>query len=335
MSNNSPIFSKTPVANDRPPVVVVGLPRSGSSFLSHVVSQVENWYVFDDLLFYRKAYGIGADKGVLNSEQLKKLIYFLGWPIRARIKFPKFHIPNMTLTDVDRMDEALYATFEGKIVTWYELQREWLTRLANHHGCQNWGYKAAQDFMHLDMLRQLYPGLKVIFIYRDPRRVMASLKYIRGRKMDGDTGQYHPLAYSIYWRSSIRTLEETKKDLGNDLLEIKFEELVSSPVVYRDKIASFLGSKVTSEIELRDPNSSFGKDKKKDISPTEAWICEYFAGDTMLGKGYDLGSGKIRIVDFPGIALTTIRFVVYQFMRVLRDRSALISIKSYIKFAMK
>ena len=32
-----------------PPVIVVGLPRSGSSYLAHVLSCLEGWFIFDDL----------------------------------------------------------------------------------------------------------------------------------------------------------------------------------------------------------------------------------------------------------------------------------------------
>ena len=53
----SPLFAISPVVSEpKPsPVVVVGLPRSGSSFLSYVISQIDDWYVFDDLYLFRTA----------------------------------------------------------------------------------------------------------------------------------------------------------------------------------------------------------------------------------------------------------------------------------------
>ena len=37
------------------PLIIVGLPRSGTSFLAHVLSAIDDWYVFDDLYCVQKA----------------------------------------------------------------------------------------------------------------------------------------------------------------------------------------------------------------------------------------------------------------------------------------
>ena len=61
---SDPLFSSQPVtAKDThsAPVIVVGMPRSGSSFLSHVLSQLPGWYVFDDLYLQDKVKEIGAE----------------------------------------------------------------------------------------------------------------------------------------------------------------------------------------------------------------------------------------------------------------------------------
>ncbi|WP_107666876.1 hypothetical protein [Cyanothece sp. BG0011] len=58
-SPTSPLFSTTPVVEQStPPVIVVGLPRSGSSFLAHTLSTLKDWYVFDDLMIYQKVQGL-------------------------------------------------------------------------------------------------------------------------------------------------------------------------------------------------------------------------------------------------------------------------------------
>ena len=154
--STSPLFETSPVVGETKssPVIVVGLPRSRSSFLSYVMSQIDDWYVFDDLYLYRAAMAEGV-QGHLTECQLERLVDFLGWQLKARIKWVTFDPPNCTWTDVDRMNEALLMTFRGRSVLWNELLEEWMTRLVLHHGCTNWGYKARQDFMHLDLLREL------------------------------------------------------------------------------------------------------------------------------------------------------------------------------------
>ena len=257
----------------------------------------------------------------------------LGWQVRARLKFPKFHVPDMSLEDVDRMDDALRTTFANTPVTWYELQREWLVRLALHHGCSRWGYKAPQDFMHLSMLETLYPGMKVVFIYRDPRKVMASYKNIRADNEDGHPGQYHPIVYSLYWRMALNALKREQLAFGDRLCEIKFETLVQSPQDEGERLATFLGTRIDGEVQVTKPNSSFSPDRRKGVTPTEIWICERVSGDLMREKGYEIearGAGCFRVRDIPDFIRISFRFSLYQLLRIVRNRSAWVSIKAYI-----
>lgn len=324
----SPLFATSPVVTEpKPsPVVVVGLPRSGSSFLSYVISQIDDWYVFDDLYLFRAAKAHGVD-GALTNEQLEKLIDFLGWQLRARIRFVTFESPRCSWSDVDRMNEALLTTFRGKSLLWHELLEEWMTRLARHHGCSHWGYKAPQDFMHLDMLRELWPGVRFIFIYRDPRRVMASKKYVSGG--DGEPGQYHPAVYSRYWRMAADTM--TQAGGPAEVHPVKFEALIADPNGEARAIARFLGSTFDGEVERSDGNTSFAAGKRKSITPTEEWICERVAGNAMQSLGYTVGRGRLRLRDLPNLLSTSVRFTACQLRRLVKSPAARQSVKSFVK----
>ena len=325
---DSPLFATQPIVGEPryAPVIVVGLPRSGSSYLSHVMSQIDDWYVFDDLYLFRTAKALGVD-GPLSEAQLEKLVGFLGWQVRARIKWAVFDAPNCTWEDVDRMDEALLATFRGKEVLWHELLEEWMTRLARHHGCNHWGYKAPQDFMHLGMLRELWPDVRFIFIYRDPRRVMASKKYVDGQ--DGKPGEYHPLVYARYWRMAAEAM--VNADREGKVHFAQFEKLVADPTGEATKIADFLGSRLEGEIRPAKGNTSFNGGKRRSITPTESWICERIAGDSMHALGYPAAEGRLRVQDIPDFVWTSARFTAAQAARLVRNPSARQSVSFFIK----
>jgi hypothetical protein len=325
--NGSPLFATSPVVVEpRPsPVVVVGLPRSGSSFLSSVISEIEDWYVFDDLYLFRTAKAHGVD-GPLTDDQLAKLIEFLGWQVRARIKWGSFNPPRCSLADVDRMDEALSMTFRGRSVLWHELLEEWMTRLARHHGCSHWGYKAPQDFLYVDMLRDLWPGVRFIFNYRDPRRVMASMKYVNDQ--NGKPAQYHPLIYSRYWRMAAETMMRAGGPTEVHL--VRFEELIADPNGEARKIAQFLGGTFDGEIERSDGNTSFAPGKRKSITPTEEWICERVAGEVMRSLDYPAGHGRLRLRDLPDLLWTSGRFAAHQLQRAIKSPAARQSIKAFV-----
>ena len=142
VADDSVLFATRPVVTQpQPPVIVIGTPRSGSSFLAHVMSHIQDWYVFDDIYFYQKVKSIKADQSPLTKEQTDKLVHFLGWRLRTKIRYVKFESPNATWADVRRMCAAVGETYEQGGVMWQQLFEEWMTRLALHHGKSHWGYK--------------------------------------------------------------------------------------------------------------------------------------------------------------------------------------------------
>lgn len=273
-------------------VVVVGLPRSGSSFLSHVLSQIPDWYVFDDLYTYRMARQMGA-LGPLNDRQLQGLLVFLGWQIRARLRFGLYAIPDMTEDEIDEMNEALFACFSGQGAHWHDVQKEWLIRLAERRGCRNWGYKMPGAFRNLDTLFEVYPDMKAIFLMRVPHQVLSSYKHIPEDSQDGDPAQYHPVAYAWYWRAAARAWLRAKEKYPDRVTLIRFHDLVGDPTATGREMANFLGAEVPDVITAPEkPNSSFGgkSGKRPGLTYLETQITKRFT------------DGLARELGFPPIA---------------------------------
>lgn len=331
-SPTSPLFSTTPVVEtSTPPVIVVGLPRSGSSFLAHTLSTLKDWYVFDDLMIYQKVQGLDI-KGALTPVQLQKLVNLLGWSVKARIKHQQNYLkPQCTWEDVDKMEAAVIETFKDKDVYWNELLEEWMMRLALHHGCSHWGYKTPKDFMYMDHLLELFPGTRFVFIMRDPRKMMASKKYVHAQ--DGDTRDYHPLAYANYWKIAYTTVEKFKKQEKAEVFTIKFEDLVAEPEEWAEKLANFLDTTISTDVEVKTSkqNTSFEGKKRKGITDTEVWICEKMVGDTMKQAGYDLENPTPKLLDLVDLLQTSIIFLSYRIQQMLTDRSKFKTIMNYIK----
>jgi len=310
-----------------PPVILVGLPRSGSSFLSDVLSQIDDWYVFDDLYLYREAKAIGAVEGFLSTDQLENLLYFLGWQIRARLKFGTFSIPKMSMEDVDTLNGVLFRLFTNKKVTWSELLEEWMLRLAYNQGCKRWGYKAPQDFLHIDVLNIAFPGVKYIFIQRDPRTMMRSLKFVHSN--DGNPKQYHPLAYSLYWKSCAKTIINLQTK-GVNILVVHFEKLISKPTESADNIAQFLGANISKDLVIKKSNSSFHDKKQKELTSTEIWLIEKMIGNYLKVGGYKTSNRRPDLLGFIEVFRVSFVFAFFQFFRVFKKKSALVSIKSFL-----
>lgn len=294
-SGQDTLFHTNSVAGaegSRRSVVVVGLPRSGSSFLSHVLSQIPDWYVFDDLYTYRTARRMRA-LGPLDDTKLQGLLVFLGWQIRARLRFGLYAIPEMVEDEIEEMNEALFQCFSGQGATWLDLQKEWLIRLAERRGCTNWGYKMPGAFRHLDQLLESYPDMKAIFLMRVPHQVLSSYKHIPKSSRDGDPAHYHPVAYAWYWRAAARAWQRAKDRYPDRVTLIRFHDLVSDPTAAGREMATFLGADVPETISAPEkPNSSFNEDQRK--RPGLTYL------ETQITKGF---TGRMaRELGFPPIA---------------------------------
>ena len=304
---------------ERGTVVVVGLPRSGSSFLSHVLSQLPGWYVFDDLYLSREARRIRAT-GELDDTQLKKLLDFLGWQIWARKRYGTYAVPNITEDEIEPMKEALFATFSGLSIDWMALQEEWLIRLGSRSDASNWGYKMPGAFRHLDTLLNRHPGMKVVFLMRGPEKVLASYKHLPEESEDGDAGQYHPVAHAYYWRMAARAWLDAKKRWPDQVMLLRFEDLVSDPTVAGRSLAAHLGAVSPDEITTPPrPNSSFtGPAMRPELTRLEQWIIARTTSKERKALGFapmDHTATKAGVSDFLWI---TVRFICYQVHRFVQ-----------------
>ncbi|MEO1295472.1 MAG: sulfotransferase [Cyanobacteria bacterium J06636_16] len=336
---NSPLFDTAPVVKESvPPVVVIGLPRSGSSYLAHVLSCMEGLYVFDDLYAYQHAKSLGL-KGPLSTEQRQAYLNQLGWSARGKVVSRKqayAFAPQCTWEELHALEQAVLEAFEGQSVTWPMLLEEWLTRLALHHQCDRWGYKTPQDFMHLDELTALFPGAKFVFVMRNPLKVMASFKNlpkpeVKGKVGDGSSSQYHPLVYANYWKLAYqRTAAFMERRPEVPVYIVKFETLVANPDAEATKLAAFLNTQVTQSVQVDRPNTSFDAKKRRDVTDTEVWLCERIAGSVMEHAGYELKNQKPRLQDIPNLVSTSLNFASYQVQRLISNKRARQSVQNYL-----
>lgn len=313
---SDPLFAPVRVARDgvdRKSVIVVGLPRSGSSFLSHVMSQIPDWYVFDDLYLQRAAQEQGAT-GPLDAAALDRLLYFLGWQIRARKRHGLYAIPAMEEDEVEPMNAALKSVFDGQGLTWWDLQEEWLVRLAARSACTNWGYKMPGAFRRLDEILDTYPDMKAVFLMRSPDKVLASYKHMRDDSGDGDSAQYHPVAHAIYWRMAARAWQAAKRRYPDRAMLVRFEDLVADPTATARDLSLFLGAEAPEKVLAPErTNTSYKAGQKRDLTSTELAILRRLCAPEAAALGFPaLPEGGVRPADLADLLGTSARFLAFR-----------------------
>lgn len=321
--------------SDPAPVIVVGLPRSGSSFLSDVLSQFPDWYVFDDLYLQTRAESLGAKPDrPLSQAQFDELLAFLRWQIWARLKYGRFAIPSVREDEIDPMNEALRGTFGDELPTWPVLQEEWMTRLALRAGATRWGWKMPQGFMSLDLLERLYPGLRVIYLLRRPESVLASYKAISAEDRDGHPDQYFPVIYARYWRMAARAWLDGAGEPSDRRILIRFEELVADTDTTAKRLAAFLETEAT-KIRPQSANSSFngrsGRAAQDALSGLELRIISRIAGQerALLFPDSTMPEKRIQPKDWAELGATGARFIRFRALQAFKKPASVMSAKRF------
>jgi len=335
------INSSVPVVKkSTSPVIIIGLPRSGSSYLTHIFSCLDNWFVFDDLYPYQKANSLGIHSSlnlVSNEKLLKKYINQLTWQLRAKIKFEQnFDFPNLSWEDTYEMEKAIFESLQkNDNIFWSDVLEEWITRLALFCGKHRWGYKTPQDFMHMEELTKIFPGVKFIYIVRDPRKVLQSYKNLPRVKthgsQDGVHRQYHPVIYSWYWKNSYKTVQAFIKQNLAAVEIVKFEDLIKNPQLVADRIANFLNASVSGKVTIAQGNSSLKQGSERKLTNLEINICEKIVGSCMEQAGYKFSRVSSQFSEIFDLLDTSFTFTIYQLERIIKDKKSRGSIFTFIK----
>lgn len=247
------------------PAIVVGLPRSGTSFLSQALSQLPDYYVFDDLYVITHSAALKAGNSALSSEQLEQLLFFLGWQIRARHRFGSYAMPAVEDERAEDLNDALRESFHKSPGTVLDLQAEWLLRLALAQGARNWGFKMPKAFLKAPQLFEAYDGAQLIFMMRQPEDVLSSYKNMPDDPTgDGNPRRYHPLVYAFYWRFAARSFEKMSQRFRGKVHLVRFHEFVADPLAQTNRLAEVLKTEPIQQLEKPPkPNSSYGSKGSK------------------------------------------------------------------------
>ena len=97
------------------------------------------------------------------------------------------------------------------------------------------GDKTPWNTFHLTKIVKNFPNAKFIHIVRDGREVAVSYKDSLGELMNLSVTDG-----ALRWRDSLRKVESSRKDIGNRLLEVRYEDFITDTDRVLANIARFL-----------------------------------------------------------------------------------------------
>lgn len=312
------------------PVFVMGLPRSGSTLLSRLLNATPDILSVNDLYFIQAVFARNAQAGVLSHKQAGELVATLLEVIDTRASakeefIGQFQVAPEILSDI--RNEAMARQKQSPLM-WHELLDDLLSRVAAAAGKSRWADKTPQNFYHFSLLAERFPAARFVFLLRDPRAILASYKFAKGE--GHDARRYHPLAYSLYWRSAIRYYQTVKNHPRVTM--IRYEDLLADPKKTCERLSEFLDTEVnTPNFAELGHNSSFSDGRRKGITQTETWLCQRFCGHEMRLLDYELSSVRPKLADLSGLVGLSLTFTLFQLMRTLTDRDARSRVLTFVR----
>lgn len=209
------------------PIFIVGMPRSGTTLLTTILSAHPRIAISPEshfLTYWVPTYG-HLDLNIPSEFQQF-------WQALSQSqRFSYFDIdPDKTLETILAKEFLSYATiFAG-----------WLETYADRYQKNRWGEKTPLHYQHLEQLLQWFPNAQVLWMLRDPRAVTASLlkmtwasRYVH---VHAEHWYQSTLLYEQHWRTDPR------------VKLVRYEDLVRQPDLSLKKIFKFLNEDYPQEL---------------------------------------------------------------------------------------
>lgn len=203
------------------PIFIVGYRRSGTTLLRNILNGHSELAIVSESHFIAYFYDNIDLYGDLNDDSnLETLLTDIISTKRYKGRQLSTIVNRELISRMDRRNlgsvlEVLYDQYKKK------------------NNANVWGDKTPYFLYRIPMLIDLFPNCRIIHIIRDPRAALLSQQ----KKF----AEFNVIKYARKWINGIESFEKAKMILEvNQYFEIKYEDLVSNPVISLQNICDFL-----------------------------------------------------------------------------------------------
>ena len=209
----------------KPPVFTVGCPRSGSSYLYHLLLSAGGFAEFHTQMNVFDV--LEPIYGDLSSRRVRKHM------MKDWLQSKAFQVSGL---DADQIENRIVEECHSA----GDFLRIVMAEVARTQGVDRWVDSTPTNVPHMLRIKRDFPDAKFIHIIRDPRDAVLSL-YKRGwvRPLPWDKNR-SLLAGGVYWEWIVRKGRDFGRQLGTDYMETRYEDLVQTPAAELVKIGQFL-----------------------------------------------------------------------------------------------
>jgi hypothetical protein len=279
----------------RPPVFIVGCPRSGTSFLYHLLLSAGGFARFHTQMNVFDV--LEPIFGDLSVEENRRRM------MREWLQSKAFKVSGLDAQDIEA--KVMAGCRNGS-----DFIRIVMEEVARAQGVDRWIDSTPTNVPHMLRISRDFPDAQFIHIIRDARDVALSLDkrhWSRPLPWDRDRSL---LAAGIYWEWIVRRARRNGATLGPRCIEVHYEELVEQPQRALARIGKFLGHDLDYEKiqkasvgSVKKPLTSFKEDLKEGhFSPVGRWKekfppdqlseLENLIGNYLEEMGYELSQPR-------------------------------------------
>ncbi|MFY9559517.1 MAG: sulfotransferase [Terriglobales bacterium] len=248
----------------RPPVFIVGCPRSGTSFLYHLLLSAGGFARFHTQMNVFDV--LGPIFGDLSSPTNKKKM------MQEWLRSKAFAVSGLEANEIE-------ARVMAECRNGSDFMRIVMEEIARKQSVDRWIDSTPTNIPHMLRIGRDFPDARFIHIIRDARDVALSLdKRHWSRPLPWDKKR-SLLAAGLYWEWIVRKGRKNGATLGASYMEVNYEELVERPEPALKKIGEFLQHELdyariqeTSVGSVKKPLTSFKEDLKEGhFTPVGRW----------------------------------------------------------------
>jgi hypothetical protein len=285
-----PVPSDVPapsISRSTAPVFVVGCPRSGTTYLYHILLSAGNFVVLraESQVFHLLEPRFGDLSVPANKKNL-----LTAW----------FNSRLFTATGLDAksVEEAVMRECRHG----GDFLRIVMGQMAQVQQAKRWAECTPDHVLYLPRIKETIPDALVIHMIRDGRDVALSMERQGWPKQLSWDKSERRMAGGLYWEWMIRRGRRDGRRLGPDYVEVRYEELFSNPRGVLERLSSFLDQDLDydqiQEIgvgSVSQPNTSFRQEAgfapvgrwKRFYSAPQIAAFEELVGDALAEFGYE------------------------------------------------
>lgn len=265
--SSPPLSDLTPDFGFPPPFFIIGASRSGTTLLATILDTHSRIAVYTESHYYSHlrphldSYGdLGQPDNLWRFvSDVRKLI-----GTKRRAYFPSTQ---------EFLDALVAPTFEGVFATMLQLY-------ARQKGKRRVGEKTAGHHAYLGEILEKFPESPVIFVMRDPRDTIFSMREAFGTSLRGAINQWND-AFESYQRHS------------SSVKLIRYEDLVATPEEHCAELCAVVGEPYEPEIlrfheRMRESSHSVARQHRRLLEPVAA---------TTVGRFSQMSRRDIELIE--------------------------------------